>query len=536
MRKIYLAALLALWSGTAWAECPAIGPAPRTGNSKASEFAASKGWSLDDEGILLYDYGARYGNLGKYRNPYFNSNYAYMLYRDYLATECKDEELRAKFLGISDFFVKTADRKNGIAVWRYTFPNETFEFESGWISGIGQARIAGVLYRAYAVSGEEIYRDVAEEAMESNLRSPKDGGVATEDGDVVWIEEAADPHGASYKILNGHITALGGIQDFAKISGEKKWWDLFYRGVEAVRRDISKFDTGAISYYSLASPKFRQIAARREYNSLHVAQLLWLYQETNDPKFLEWAMRFQAYELNTDVYTAKHSVNAKTHGPDQSGGFYGNHYWSDNQFPTWLQVDVGKPDFFKNIAVHGSSFTVLPKDYTVSARLNGQWKVIAKDRGNTDIRRTINFTYPVEADAFRLDITAGTSKQIVGLMAFMPGRIKPKYAAVPNECNYRISANRYNYDLALDDDPSEWMRIYCPGWVTLPVDGAKTMLVSARGKKGTKFTVEYSDDLKTWGRKETIGLTQGVILPEAKYVRLSFDLYVTAIDKIKLFR
>ncbi|WP_165899925.1 D-glucuronyl C5-epimerase family protein [Borborobacter arsenicus] len=197
----------------------------------------------------MFDYGNRYGGgVGKFRNPYFITNYANALYRDYLDTNCSKVDLLHQFMLQADYLLSSAVRHGQLAEWPYPFPIEEYGIPAGWISGIGQARIAGVLQRASALTGEAKYHEAAEAAMEAYVNSPKDGGVATIDGEVTWVEEYADPTGTSYKVLNGHVTALGGILDYFEITGEKKWKAVFDSGVAAVARDIEKFDTGFLSF------------------------------------------------------------------------------------------------------------------------------------------------------------------------------------------------------------------------------------------------------------------------------------------------
>lgn len=479
--------------------------------------------------MLFYDYGERYGNLGKFRNPYFISNYANALYRDYLATLCRDESLLASFLTQADFLYSSAEMRNGMAVWAYPFPGEAFDLEPGWISGIGQARIAGVLERAFVLTNESRFDLRAKAAMLVFRVAPGDGGVATIDHDVTWFEEAADPGGASYKILNGHITALAGVLDIYQITGYEEWKELFDRGVAAVRRDIAQFDAGFLSYYSLASPRIRQMAARNDYNATHVHQLIWLYEQVNDPIFLEWASRFRAYEINSDIYSAKGSVDPSGHGPDQAAGYYGGHYWSHNQFPTWLQVDVGKSAFFRGIAIHGGGEASSPRDYSVSARVDGDWRIIARDQGNADLRRVIDFTYPVLADAFRLDIESDNGNRNVAIQAFMPIRAEAGYAALANECNY------YPFFIAPYSDYT-WSDIKprCDGWILIPTDGRAGLKVEAEGNSNARIVIERSDDLSNWMPVADVGLDADIDFPSSKYIRLSFKKDIKLISKLIL--
>src|SRR5690606_12578224 len=142
------------------------------------------------------------------------------------------------FLKQADYLMQSADYDNGLALWRYPFHNDHFDLPPGWISGIAQARIANVLLRAYGITEIEDYKRAAEKGMGVYQNSLKDGGVITQDDETTWIEEAPRHDGRSYKILNGHITALFGIIDYGQITGDPQWSELVRRAILAVRRDL----------------------------------------------------------------------------------------------------------------------------------------------------------------------------------------------------------------------------------------------------------------------------------------------------------
>lgn len=160
MRRMLTVAILLCNTG-AYAACPAAGVAPRTAHTSAASFLNAANFSLDKDDILVFDYGQSYGGIGKYRNPFFITDYANALYKDYLATQCLDEDLKRKFLLQAGFLRSSAEWNGEMAVWRYHFPNNWWKLDAGWISGVGQSRIAGVLERAFAMTGIEDYERYA---------------------------------------------------------------------------------------------------------------------------------------------------------------------------------------------------------------------------------------------------------------------------------------------------------------------------------------------------------------------------------------
>ncbi|EPO7596985.1 D-glucuronyl C5-epimerase family protein [Pseudomonas aeruginosa] len=518
--------------------CPSIGPAPRTPHASAYQYATSGKFSISKEGLALFDYGESYGGLGKWANPYFNSNYANALYRDWINTGCTDSDLKKRFLTVADWYVDSAEIRQGMAVWPYPFHNDHFDLDPGWISGIGQARIAGVLYRAYAVSKKAEYKLIADEAMETYHREIKEGGVVTYENGVTWIEEAPDHNGRSYKILNGHITGLTGIIDIYEITRNPEWKSLIEKSVAAVKRDISKFDDGFISLYSMDMPTDkRRMAERGGYNSLHVEQMLWLYEHFNDPTFLKWAMHFQSYEKNSDKYSASYSVNAKTNGPERAKALMGGSAWTANEFPATLTIEPEHPEIYKGIAFDSLDLERRPYDFTVRAKFKGKTASIVKIKNNEKLWGNIFFKSPVKADKIEIEIEKG--HRIVALASVMPIKKEFGLSTVVNQCNYRpvpISGSReitYTFYDALDNNESTSMPVHCEGWIIIHSSGKKEIVIKANGYTGSKFKISQSNDLASWSDITVkVADTESSARINSKFTKVEFDRLTKEIKEI----
>ena len=365
-----------------------------------------------------------------------------------------------------------------------------------------------------------------------------EGGVATTDGPVTWFEEYPDPKGHSFKVLNGHITAVAGILDFYALTGEEKWKNLADRGIAAVKRDIAKYDAGFTTYYSADAPSLRPIAAiGQQYNSLHVDQMLWLYSISKDSSFLGWASRLQAYELNRDVYTANHSIDPVTNGPSQARALYGSAYWSDGTFPTWLEIKLPEVASLSGFWIDASGQQAAPRDFSISAKMDGEWRTIEEIKGNTGTRRVIKFQSEVVTDTVRLNIADDNGNHTVAIQAAMPIRATPQFAAITNDCNYLTGGGSYNYDLAMDDDPRTSMVVYCPGWVVIATHGKSRLTLSGSGKENAQFQVSASEGFDSWTPVQSVTVTRegvNVDLPHRKFARITFGHDVARIDQIKL--
>lgn len=518
-------------------DCPAIGAAPRTMNGTAEAYATSPGFSLNDEGILEWDYGAHFDNLGKWADPFFDSNYALALYRDWLDTGCTDDDLRDNFLRQANWLVSKAEMRGNIAVWPYPFADKNFDLDPGWVSGIGQSRIAGVLLRAEAITGSQSFHHTAQAALRAYDVPISEGGVVTIEDDVTWIEEMADPAGRSFKVLNGHITGLAGILDFYQITRDQKWKAFYNRGIAAVKRDISKFDAGFSTYYSLLMPSTqRPIAPLRDYNPLHVSQLLWLYDQTSEPIFLEYASRFQAYETNNDTFTASSSIDKKNHGPDSLRAKYGSHYWSVGKFPAWLDIVSSAPRSVRGVAIDLNLLSEAPSELTISASIDGKWsKMIHIDKVETRYIDAI-FDKPVLTDKVRVDLPDDSGDGLVALRTVMILNAEPAFAPVANDCNHtsdsRKETKQSSVENAFDSDRNTNMPVLCDGWIMFPTTEA-TAKVEFLAEKTESIRVEESDDLAVWSDVTFTNDKKAVSFDaKRKFIRVHFDKSVEGITEV----
>ncbi|WP_210211116.1 hypothetical protein, partial [Borborobacter arsenicus] len=301
--------------------------------------------------------------------------------------------------------------------------------------------------------------------------------------------------------------------------------------MEALNQNRIPQSTFVHERYSLYSPGYRKFAPRYDYNALHVSQLLWLYDVAGDPIFLEWASRFQAYELTNYSYSAKGSVDPVKHGPDGAAGHYGNAYWSHADFPTWIQVDA-PGEVYSGLAIHGNGDKAIPRDFTVSAVTDIGWKVLATVKGNTSKIYQAEFE-PIYTTAFRVDIESDNGNRNVALQAVMPIPAWPAFAPVSDECNYRMGKGDYNYDLAIDGNPETAMRVYCDGWLVLPIGSATSISIKARAGKALRLS--FSDDLQKWRSGGTVAVNgEKATIPGAKFVRLEFGADVGRIEEVSL--
>jgi len=245
-------------------------------------------WKLfDSEGVPLVNYGYP---IGIQYNPVTVSQYALANYHVYLATG--NSSFRETFLVQADWLVKNAVQKGSFSVWEYKFDWNTYGCTSPWASGMAQGQGTSVLTRAYFLTGNKTYLDVAETAVGSFEVEMSTGGVRyTDSSGGVWYEEYADVGAPSSKVLNGFVLALLGLYEYSYATNSSRGYRLFWEGVYTLAANVHRYDIGSWSCYDLRY-LFR---APLGYHQLHVDQLMTLYKLTGEQIFKEYSNKFSSY-------------------------------------------------------------------------------------------------------------------------------------------------------------------------------------------------------------------------------------------------
>jgi heparosan-N-sulfate-glucuronate 5-epimerase len=241
---------------------------------------------FDSNGIPLVNYGS---SIGIQYNPVTISQYALANYHAYLDT--RNTTRREKFLAQANWLVENAKQKGNFSVWEYTFDNPAYGCTKPWVSAMAQGEGLSVLARAYVLTGNISYTDVAEEVILSFEVEMSAGGVRYTDSSGVWFEECADEGASSGKVLNGFIFALLGLCEYSFETNDSQGWTFFWEGAETLSNNIYRYDSGSWSYYDLLHHSY----ASSSYHKLHIEQLRTMYKLTDDEVFLYYSDRFQSY-------------------------------------------------------------------------------------------------------------------------------------------------------------------------------------------------------------------------------------------------
>ncbi|OZC10043.1 D-glucuronyl C5-epimerase [Onchocerca flexuosa] len=213
------------------------------------------------------------------------------------------------FLVAADWLTNNQNEHGGWSVpVERSIADKRLILPAGWHSAMAQGHALSVLTRAYVVTNDMKYLQVAKRALRLFKTEAAKGGVLNELFGHPWFEEYPTTPGTF--VLNGFLYSLIGLYDFAQVSNlqavENDSATLFSVGLESLRIFLPLFDTGSGTFYDLRhlGLKTAPNLARWDYHSVHIYLLKWLYIITKDEFFNETANRWASYATG---HRAKHN-------------------------------------------------------------------------------------------------------------------------------------------------------------------------------------------------------------------------------------
>jgi hypothetical protein len=158
---------------------------------------------------------------------------------------------------------------------------------AGWISAMTQGVAAQALARTSAALGWPQALTLARRAIRPFSAPPPAGVAVPARGGRFYVMYSTLP---SLRILNGHLQAITGLRDAARLGAGRRAWRAFHRGDHAARAALGAFDTGAWSRYSLGGAE-----ADLNYHELMTTQLTGLCARTQTQDYCREGRRFTRY-------------------------------------------------------------------------------------------------------------------------------------------------------------------------------------------------------------------------------------------------
>jgi D-glucuronyl C5-epimerase C-terminus len=243
--------------------------------------------TLDDVGVpynrSTKKYPAAY-------HPTTIAQYALANWNAYLTT--RNEKHKKAFMIQAHWLVAHESRLiDDMGGWPIPFPEPDYNAPPSWLSAMTQGEGISILIRAYRLTGEDIFLQVAHRAIRTFGRDIRDGGVTTAIGDngIFFEEVAVYP---TTHILNGFLFALFGLYDYAALTEDAGVKELIQCSHTTLHTLFDKFDTGYWTHYDLLSERMATLF----YHSLHILQLKVIARYMSCKHCETAAERWEAYQ------------------------------------------------------------------------------------------------------------------------------------------------------------------------------------------------------------------------------------------------
>jgi hypothetical protein len=195
----------------------------------------------------------------------------------------KPERLR----DLLDELVSIQSRRGRFATWEYWF-----SFGGGsppWMSAMAQGTAIQALSRASQLLGDRSYLRVARSAIRAfSTRYPVGIRAAGRDGGNHYLIYSFS---SGLRVLNAFSQTLNGLFDYATIAQHARAMQLFEKGDRSLRAELSAYDTGAWTLYSLGGAE-----ATLEYHGLASDFVANLCERLATDPYCAAAARFDAYQ------------------------------------------------------------------------------------------------------------------------------------------------------------------------------------------------------------------------------------------------
>lgn len=250
---------------------------------------------IDDfSGIPLDAQNIPHVHLGRRRGRQYDPAIIAQFGLHFLTSFVREGRVRHQFIArtMSEWLVDNQEEwKNGIGAWLYHYDQPFYKQRAPWISAAAQGEAISLLLRMSQMGDREIYEDAARRAVRAFIHPVANGGVVQTFPDGAPAFEAY-PSSPRSLALHGCLFALIGLRDFALHFGDAASQKLFELCAGALKKNLSRYDTGFWSLYDL-HPTHR--LASQKYHRLHI-QLLHVFAKlTSDESFSRLGRRWDGY-------------------------------------------------------------------------------------------------------------------------------------------------------------------------------------------------------------------------------------------------
>lgn len=186
---------------------------------------------------------------------------------------------------VDDCLKKYAEVSESYCKFNMNFKSDIYTFKKdGFLSGIVQGKGISLLVRAYKVTGDPKYRELARKSIEACKIPIENHGAFRLVNKLPWIEEYPDLSKPSM-VLNGHLFLLIGLTDYSSFTGDKQYDEYTNQLIASTLSYLPHYRHDDDLLYELGRWKFCNV----HYLAIMTPLLEHVYQQTAHASFQEFA-------------------------------------------------------------------------------------------------------------------------------------------------------------------------------------------------------------------------------------------------------
>lgn len=224
-------------------------------------------------------------------NPFVTASYGLICYNHFVET--KSTVSLEAFWKQVHALMPFAQTQDGCFWIKFPWDNLRFGLKAPWASGLMQSVVLSLFLRAWRLSGDEHWKTLSQQVLNSLKVPVGNGGVSTSTPEGHnWIEERPVPDFDG--TLNGFVFSMIAVYEYLHIvDNSSSNQDFLVKLMESFFKSLPFYCFGRFMKYSRTSWQFHNI----EYQGLYVYLFLHLYRLSGKKVFLDFARHF---DKNTD--------------------------------------------------------------------------------------------------------------------------------------------------------------------------------------------------------------------------------------------
>ena len=264
--------------------------------------------SFDKNGVPLNTTYIDVEDVKLHYYPISIGQYGLAIFHSWLKTH--SAEKKAHFLRIADWFMDNRTEHTELGCyWLTDVPKPEYGVYHPWQSAFAQSRGISISLRAWQLTADDTYLNVATQALIPFTKDISAGGVSVdrEKEETFYEEYVAD---LPTRVLDGHSFCLLGLYDYIRAVPENKNYNghtlalrLFNEGIEGLIRQLPRFDMGFWPRFNRCDlPGYPQDdPCTIGYLRLVRQQFLILYQITGKEELRFFSEKFQHYDCIPNI-------------------------------------------------------------------------------------------------------------------------------------------------------------------------------------------------------------------------------------------